>query len=467
MESHHQTIAGRIAAMPRPSPFLAGFLVSAACFLLTFLLLGLGLTMTLRNADHRAARDILNRYIHRYRQGDPTALQADFPHLLRCRTGFLRLSGPRLRLVLLSAGTESAGVPDFDSFDPGLEATWTALRGDGSRGPWTVVSRPTGDGNVLQVGIDCSATLLRLACLRRMLLLAALILLPLAAIPALVMDRAARKRIGRLGEAVEAAAAGHRPRPLSGGGSTREERQLITAVTQLLDRHDRLARELQESMDNMAHDLRTPMTRLRTTAEYGLQEYDNADQLRETLADCLEESDRILAILNTMLTVAEAQAGAVRLDLKPVDLRDILAEVVEMYQVLAEEQHVAIELDAPYPVPVLVDRTRIGQAWANLLDNAIKYGADRVRISLAVRGNMAEGRIEDNGMGISRAERERIWERLYRGDRSRNRPGLGLGLTLVRAIVNAHHGSIEVESRMQQGTTFIVQLPCPGPDTAS
>ncbi len=133
-----------------------------------------------------------------------------------------------------------------------------------------------------------------------------------------------------------------------------------------------------------------------------------------------------------------------------------------MYQVLAEEQHVSIQLQAPEPVMALVDRTRISQVWANLLDNAIKYGADRIRISLAVRGQMAEGRIEDNGMGISEAEKERIWERLYRGDRSRNRPGLGLGLTLVRAIVEAHHGSIVVESRMQQGTTFTVRLPRPG-----
>ncbi len=459
---HTPNGADRPQRRPRLAPFPAGVLVGAACFLLAFSLLGLGLTLTLKDADHRAAQQILDSYLLRYRRGGPAALQADFPHLLGCRTGFLRLAGPHLRLVLLAGDTDTNGMPDFDSFAPTLTRTWTGLRGHNSVGPWTVVSGPAGDGNVLQIGIDCSATLDLLARLGKLLLLAALVLLPLSAVPALVMGRAGKKRTERLRKAVEAAAAGQRPRSLPARGADREEERFVAAVSRLLDRHDRLARELQESMDNMAHDLRTPMTRLRTTVEYGLQEYNSVEQLRETLADCLEESDRVLAILNTMLTVAEAQADTVRLDLRPVDLRDILAEVIEMYQVLAEEQHVSIQLQAPEPVMVLVDRTRISQVWANLLDNAIKYGADRVRISLAVRGQMAEGRIEDNGMGISEAEKERIWERLYRGDRSRNRPGLGLGLTLVRAIVEAHHGSITVESRMQQGTTFTVRLPRPG-----
>ncbi len=441
---------------------LTGILACTLCWLLSLLLLGLALGMLLRDADHRAARAILDHYLVRYHQGGPGALQDDVAHLGRRRACFIRLAGPHLRLVLLSSDTGTTPVPDFSSFAPELDRTWTALQGHDTSGPWTVVSAPTRDGNILQVGIDCSASRRLLARIHKMLLLAAIVLAPLAAVPALVMAWAEKRRMARIRRAVQRAAAGQRPRPLPSPARTREEGELIAAVNHLLDRYDRLARELQESMDNIAHDLRTPMTRLRTTAEYGLQEYDDPKQLRESLADCLEESDRVLAILDTMLTVTEAQAGTVPLDLRPLDLRDILTEVLDLYKILAEERRVTLQMEAPGPVWALVDRTRIGQVWANLLDNAIKYGADQVRISLAVRDQMAEIRIKDNGMGISDTEKKRIWERFYRGDRSRNQPGLGLGLTLVRAIVKAHHGTIAVESRMGQGTTCIVRLPFPG-----
>ncbi len=457
-----QARPGRVLSLPRLSPLVAGTMVGVACFLLAFLLLGLAVTTAFRTADRRKAEETLAIYLQRYRQGGIPAVQDSFPGLSAGHgPSFLRLTGPHIRLVLLSAETGRSGtvIPDFDSFATDLNRTWTTLHRPGARGPWTVASARTGDGTVVQVGIDCRESLALLARTRRMLLVVGLALLPLAVVPALYMDKVRKKLAARINRAIGEAAAGGTPGPLAAGGSTREERQLVAAVNRLVERHHRLTRELEESMDNVAHDLRTPMTRLRAAAEYGLQEFTNTGQLRESLADCLEESERVLAMLNTMLTVAEARAGSVDLSLEQVDLRDIVAQVVEMYQLLAEERHVRIRVEAPEPVRVMVDRTRMGQVWANLLDNAIKYGADRIRITLDRREGMAEGRIEDNGMGISAAEMDRIWERLFRGDRSRNRPGLGLGLTLVRALVRAHKGTIEVRSRLNSGTTFIVRLP--------
>ncbi len=164
-------------------------------------------------------------------------------------------------------------------------------------------------------------------------------------------------------------------------------------------------------------------------------------------------------MLNTMLSVAEAEAETVVLDLQPVDLGATIADVVDLYEIIAEEKNIALEFAAPAPVTIRADRALIGQVWANLVDNAVKYGSTRVEITLAEKDGMAEVRVRDNGMGISAAEIDRIWERLFRGDRSRSRQGLGLGLTLVKAMVTAHRGTIEVASELGQGTVFTVRLP--------
>ncbi|MBW1750736.1 MAG: HAMP domain-containing histidine kinase, partial [Deltaproteobacteria bacterium] len=170
-------------------------------------------------------------------------------------------------------------------------------------------------------------------------------------------------------------------------------------------------------------------------------------------------SDRLLSMLNTMLNVAEAEADTVKLDLQPVPLEDSISDVLDLYSIIAEEQGVAINFTPQPDLLILADRQRISQVWANLLDNAIKYNSTEITISYLRQDNMAQIRIRDNGMGISENELNHIWDRLFRGDRSRSKPGLGLGLTLVRATVNSHNGTIAVSSTINQGTTFTIHLP--------
>lgn len=422
----------------------------------------LAVGLILQNSDTAAALARLNRYSHLYASGGPHALQMSFAAPAGRESGFLRLAGPRLRLILVTGSNAGSGVdfPDFDTFSPTLNRSWVSLQQHGGRATWTVVSTQLADGNVLQLGIDSSKTLELRRRIGRIIIILGLFFAPLSFVPAWYQAARNRKKITGLRRVIEVAAAGRKAALPLPDAATTEEAQLVEAVQHLLARHERLVRELQESMDNVAHDLRTPMTRLRTMAEYGLQEAGDSGRLREALADCLEESERVLAMLNTMLSVAEAEAETIALDLQPVDLGETIADVVDLYGIIAEEKNIALEFVSPAPpVMILADRARIGQVWANLVDNAVKYGATRVEITLAGKDDMAEVRVRDNGMGISAAEIDRIWERLFRGDRSRSKQGLGLGLTLVKAMVTAHRGTIEVASELGRGTVFTVRLP--------
>jgi signal transduction histidine kinase len=244
-------------------------------------------------------------------------------------------------------------------------------------------------------------------------------------------------------------------------GNGPELDNLYHQINRLIKQNRHLVTEMQQSLDNVAHDLRTPMTRLRSVAEYGLQAEDDPQRLRDALSDCLEESERVLAMLRIMMSVAEAESGTMRLELSHCDLDETLEQVVILYEYVAEERKINVQLSTEKPLLALVDSTRIAQVWANLLDNAIKYGREGgwVKIAAMVNGGQAEVVFSDNGMGISDNERGRIWERLYRGDRSRSQKGLGLGLNYVRAVVEAHGGSVTVTSALHEGSSFIVRLP--------
>ena len=244
-------------------------------------------------------------------------------------------------------------------------------------------------------------------------------------------------------------------------GTEDEVAELSRLFNTMLGRISLLISGMQSTLDNVAHDLRTPMTRLRGMAEVVLHTETSETALREALANCIEESDRILTMLNTLMDISEAEHGAMRLEKEPVSAGELITQAIELYHDVADDKAIQLATSIPPELTFSADRNRMLQVLTNLLDNAIKYTASGGQVTLtATRDDQHIVLIvTDTGVGIPPDDLPHIWDRLYRGDTSRSQRGLGLGLSLVKAIVQAHRGEVAVSSQLGRGARFSLTLP--------
>lgn len=243
-------------------------------------------------------------------------------------------------------------------------------------------------------------------------------------------------------------------------GTNDEVDTLSVHFNGLVDHNQKLLRNLKDTLDNIAHDLRTPLTRFRIEAEDALSKED-VTLHKETLQNGLENIDHITALLNAIMDLSESETATFKLKKELVDVELLLNNVVDLYHYVAEEKDIQLELSLGPQAKIQGDRTRLYQMLGNLVDNAIKYSpsGSKVKISSEVSGPNVTISVQDEGQGIEAEDLEYIWDRLYRADKSRSTHGLGIGLSLVKAIARAHGGDATVTSQSQQGATFFVTLP--------
>jgi hypothetical protein len=228
----------------------------------------------------------------------------------------------------------------------------------------------------------------------------------------------------------------------------------------MLDQIQRLVTSMRQVTENIAHDLRSPLNRLRTRLEITLMEEASPEAYRAALERSIEEADQLIATFNALLSIARIEAGSTPAGGESVDVSALVSDAAEFYQPVAEGRGQTFDIDAAPDLSVTGNRQLLNQAVGNLIDNAIKYGGDGGRISVTARSTEAgiEIAVTDNGPGIPEADRERVQGRFVRLEASRSRPGSGLGLSLVRAVAGLHGGELALEDNAP-GLRAVLRIP--------
>lgn len=296
-----------------------------------------------------------------------------------------------------------------------------------------------------------------------------LIVIVLGLAGGLFVTRRVLRRVDAMTETTRTIMAGDLGERLPVAGTGDEIDRLAVNLNVMLERIEALMIGLKEVSDNIAHDLKTPLTRLRNRSEQALRTAGSEAEYRTALEAIIEESDGLIATFNALLMIARAESGQARDNMDEFDAAEIAHDICELYEPLADEKGIALKVEAETPARVKGNRELVSQALANLVDNAIKYTApevDGAPPEIVVRalndGDRVLLTVADNGPGIPESERGRVVERFVRLEQSRSQPGSGLGLSLVSAVARLHGGELTLEDN-RPGLKSVIALPRGGP----
>lgn len=314
------------------------------------------------------------------------------------------------------------------------------------------------DGYRLLVGRDISEAAAYRDRIQATLLWSGLVALGIGVAGGAVMSRNMLRRVEQVNRTAERVVAGNLSDRVPQAGTNDEFDQLAANLNGMLDQIERLMTGMREVTDNVAHDLKTPLARLRARLELALLGPADAAAQNEAIRAAIEEADRLLATFNALLSIAEAEAGADRRGEEWLDLGEVAQAAFELYEPVAEEKGFTLRLDRGPGAVIRGNRHLLSQAIANLLDNALKYGGGVISIAVGLREDRALVEIADQGPGIPETERESVFDRFVRLEPSRSTPGNGLGLSLVRAVARRHDGTVRLADN-NPGLKVEIEIP--------
>ncbi len=382
---------------------------------------------------------------------------------------FLRILSLEGAELLRSDMTAWKGLPPADRsverlLAGGADHVFETLRLSGQSHPVRVISGHIGNGLILQFGQSLEEDESFLEILRDVFIPLMFGATLLAAVCGWFMAKRALSGVEEVTRTALEISKGAFERRVTVNKQEAEVTLLASAFNTMLERINTLFCEMKEMNNNIAHDLRTPLARIRGAAEMALTGDVSVEESKLAAAEMIEECDRLMGVINTMLDIAEAEAGLDGPKRRPVDMTRVILNACNLFMPVAEEKGIDLTNSSAGQCVVMADERMLQRLVSNLIDNALKYTptGGKIAISASTQDEHVMVRLQDSGVGISSKDMPFIFDKFYRCDRSRAAYGSGLGLSLSKAIVASHGGAIKVDSRIGEGTTFTVRLPRAG-----